>query len=152
MASLKDDLPKLEQEMNHALTTVVADNRKDLDHLESLLTALHNKADKLLDTEIGALSNDIFVLIRHIVKVEDDLAKLHSTLNDQMATSLTLSCTKDQILCHLDVFEQAAAQSETRLTQLKAVTASSIPSYSQPLPLPFMLSPRPSSRLRLHPW
>lgn len=118
---------------------MVSENNKYLGHFESCLSALHKKADKRLDTEIVALSDDLHALTRCVVKVEDDLAKLYSTCNGQMKTLWTLCRTQDQILSRFDGF--GPEQAETRLTQLEAVPTSSIPQLLNLYPLPVMLSP-----------
>lgn len=78
--NLTNILTQVEEETDTALTAVAEEINSDVGHLESHLTDLHSKAEKRLNTEIGALSEYLVAPSRFFVKVEDDLSKIQHYL------------------------------------------------------------------------
>lgn len=72
--TLTDRLAQLEDAPDTALTAVAEEIKSPSERLESRLTDIHNKADKLLNTKIGALADCLVFLARHVVIVEDGLS------------------------------------------------------------------------------
>lgn len=89
---------RLEEEKDTALTNVTEELKSDVGDLKSLLTDSHNRTDKRLNTEIGALSDDLISLTSRNLKAKDYLSQIQDSLVGQTETFSKLKRAQYSIL------------------------------------------------------
>lgn len=96
------------------ITSVAHDLKTETTRVEARLIKIADTAERRLNTEIQALSDDLVALPRRVGNLLDNIAKM--------------DCTQTQILARLDSFASAHARAAARLNQLDAVRTQLYPS------------------------
>lgn len=118
LKNLSDLLTQLEQNTATVLTSNADELKSEVGRPASRLTEVDNKSDRLLNTDIGALSDDLAALTRYFFRVEHGLSKIKHSLVDQAETFFQLNHPQDTILTLLDGFTTAYTQADKRLNRL----------------------------------
>lgn len=123
----------METKTDTELTSITTELRSKFGRVESRITDLHTSSDHRFttqDRELGSLSEELVALTLRVMKFEDGLVEVQTTLATQAENITNFGRAQTSILTSLDVFATTQAQAADCLTGLKLCR---LPPFSNPL-------------------
>lgn len=136
---MTDLVANVEEETGATLCTVAAELESEVSRLDIRLVDRRRSTTNRFITqnhEIGFLSDNLVALTHRVVRLEDGLSQVQTTLDAQSKALTTLGRIQTSINPLLDGFPTALVQAADRLTQLEAAPVQPVPQHPMnPVPL-----------------